>query len=372
MLSLSFVCLSGAAVFRPATLGNRLTEFVSHRVLVLGTGAQAAMVHGALLDGARSGMQCVGFLPTSGPIEHRVPTHQVLSSRMSLAEAVREFRVNEVVVAVQQQRGGILPIRELLSCRLQGILVSDPAGFFERVRGELPLDALKASWLIYGDGFRQSLARRLVKRAFDVIASMILLVVTAPVMLVTAIAIAMESGRPVIFRQERVGLNGKSFVLLKFRSMRTDAEKDGAPKWAAANDPRVTRVGAFIRKVRIDELPQLFNVLKGEMSFVGPRPERPVLRRPVDREDPVLRCAAQREAGHHRLGPGALHLRRVAVGFDPETPVRPVLREEPQPAARPGHPVRHDPGGVEGRGRSLSRSGGGQRRGVSGPAGCSA
>lgn len=275
MLSLSFVCLSGAAVFRPATLGGRLTEFVSHRVLVLGTGAQAAMVHGALLDGARSGMQCVGFLPTSGPIEHRVPTHQVLSSRMSLADAVREFRVNEVVVAVQQQRGGILPIRELLSCRLQGVLVSDPAGFFERVRGELPLDALKASWLIYGDGFRQSLARRLVKRLFDLVASLVLLVVTAPVMLVTAIAIALESGRPVIFRQERVGLNGRSFVLLKFRSMRTDAEKDGAPKWAAANDPRVTRVGAFIRKVRIDELPQLFNVLKGEMSFVGPRPERP-------------------------------------------------------------------------------------------------
>ena len=275
MLSLSFVCLSGAAAFRPTSLGNRLTDFVSHRVLVLGTGAQAAMVHGALVDGARSGMQCVGFLPTSGPIEHRVPTHQVLSSRMSLEEAVREYRVNEVVVAVQQQRGGILPIRDLLSCRLQGILVSDPAGFFERVRGELPLDALKASWLIYGDGFRQSLARRLVKRAFDVVASTILLVVTAPVMLVTAVAIALESGGPVIFRQERVGLNGKSFVLLKFRSMRMDAEKDGA-QWAAANDPRVTRVGAFIRKVRIDELPQLLNVLKGEMSFVGPRPERPV------------------------------------------------------------------------------------------------
>lgn len=275
MLSLSFVCLSGAAAFRPASLGNRFTDFVSHRVLVLGTGAQAAMVHGALLDGARSGMQCVGFLPTSGPIEQGVPKNQVLSSRMSLEEAVAQYRVDEVVVAVQQQRGGVLPIRELLSCRLRGILVSDPAGFFERVRGELPVDALKASWLIYGDGFRQSLSRRLVKRLFDIVASMILLTVTAPIMLVTAIAIAFESGRPIIFRQERVGLNGKTFVLLKFRSMRTDAEKNGA-QWAAANDPRVTRIGAFIRKVRIDELPQLLNVLKGEMSFVGPRPERPV------------------------------------------------------------------------------------------------
>jgi sugar transferase (PEP-CTERM system associated) len=275
MLSLSFVCLSGAALFRPSSMSGRLSDMVAHRVLVLGTGAQAALVHGALREGARTGMQCVGFLPTPGPSEHLVPAHQVLSDRTSLQGAVQQFKVNEVVVAVQQQRGGVLPIQELLSCRLQGVLVSDAAGFFERVRGELPVDALKASWLIYGDGFRQGLARQLVKRTFDIVASGLLLVLTAPIMLAAAIAVALDGGRPVIFRQERVGLNGKPFTLLKFRSMCVDAEKDGAPKWAAANDPRVTRVGAFIRKVRIDELPQLFNVLRGEMSFVGPRPERP-------------------------------------------------------------------------------------------------
>lgn len=275
MLSLSFVCLSGAALFRPSSMGGRLSDMVAHRVLVLGTGSQAALVHGALLEGARTGMQCVGFLPTPGSSEHVIPAHQVLNDPLSLERAVQQFKVNEVVVAVQQQRGGVLPIQELLSCRLRGVLVSDAAGFLERVRGELPVDALKASWLIYGDGFRHGMMRRFVKRTFDIVASLLLLVLTAPVMLLAAVAIVLEGGGPVIFRQERVGLNGKTFTLLKFRSMRVDAEKDGAPQWATANDPRVTRIGAFIRKVRIDELPQLFNVLRGEMSFVGPRPERP-------------------------------------------------------------------------------------------------
>lgn len=275
MLSLSFVCLSGAALFRPSSMGGRLSDMVAHRVLVLGTGSQAALVHGALLEGARTGMQCVGFLPTPGSSEQLIPAHQVLNDPLSLERAVQQFKVNEVVVAVQQQRGGVLPIQELLSCRLRGVLVSDAAGFLERVRGELPVDALKASWLIYGDGFRHGMMRRFVKRTFDIVASLLLLVLTAPVMLLAAVAIVLEGGGPVIFRQERVGLNGKTFTLLKFRSMRVDAEKDGAPQWATANDPRVTRIGAFIRKVRIDELPQLFNVLRGEMSFVGPRPERP-------------------------------------------------------------------------------------------------
>jgi sugar transferase (PEP-CTERM system associated) len=143
------------------------------------------------------------------------------------------------------------------------------------VTGEVPVESLKASWLVFGDGFRQSLQRRIVKRAFDMSAALWLLVVTLPVILLAGIAIFLESGRPIFFRQERVGLGGRSFNVLKFRSMRTDAEKDGIPKWAQSGDPRVTKVGKFIRRTRIDELPQIFNVLKGEMSFVGPRPERP-------------------------------------------------------------------------------------------------
>jgi exopolysaccharide biosynthesis polyprenyl glycosylphosphotransferase len=139
----------------------------------------------------------------------------------------------------------------------------------------VPVDSLKASWLVYGDGFVQGPLRRFAKRAFDIVSSMMLLLIASPVMLLASIAIKLDSRGPVLYRQERVGLGGRSFQCVKFRSMRTDAESDGVARWATKNDSRITRVGAFMRKTRIDELPQLFSVLKGEMSIVGPRPERP-------------------------------------------------------------------------------------------------
>jgi sugar transferase (PEP-CTERM system associated) len=176
---------------------------------------------------------------------------------------------------VREQRGGVLPLEQLLSCRVSGIRVTDIAGFFERIRGEVPIDSLKASWLIYGEGFRQSDARNLMKRMFDLVVALVLLVLTAPIMLLAGLAIALESGAPVFYRQERVGARGEKFWLLKFRSMVHNAEPDGEAQWASVNDARVTRVGRVLRRMRIDELPQLVNVLKGEMSFVGPRPERP-------------------------------------------------------------------------------------------------
>jgi sugar transferase (PEP-CTERM system associated) len=164
---------------------------------------------------------------------------------------------------------------DLLSCRLSGVPVTDFAGFLERVKGVVPLESLKASWLIYGDGFRQGRLRTFVKRVFDVVVSALLLLLAAPVMLLAALAVILESPGPAIYRQQRVGRLGATFEILKFRSMRLDAERDGTPRWAAAKDTRVTWVGRFLRRSRIDELPQLLNVLKGEMSFVGPRPERP-------------------------------------------------------------------------------------------------
>jgi exopolysaccharide biosynthesis polyprenyl glycosylphosphotransferase len=148
------------------------------------------------------------------------------------------------------------------------------------------LDSLKASWLIYGDGFRQGLGRRFIKRSFDVFAASGLLVVTWPLMLVTAVLVMLEDGGPVFYRQERVGQGGRLFKVTKFRSMKVDAEGDGTPRWAASNDSRVTRVGRVIRKLRVDELPQLFNVLIGEMSLVGPRPERPFFVDQLVREIP--------------------------------------------------------------------------------------
>ena len=164
---------------------------------------------------------------------------------------------------------------QLLACRIRGIPVLDLAGFYERAKSEVPIDSLKASWLVYGHGFVQGRARQIAKRAFDILCSGVLLLLASPVMLLTILAIKLDSPGPIIYRQERIGLGGRGFMCLKFRSMRTDAEKDGVARWAAKNDARVTRIGAFIRKTRIDELPQLLSVLKGEMSLVGPRPERP-------------------------------------------------------------------------------------------------
>ena len=250
-------------------------DLLSHRVLVLGTGLDAATVEQAFHFPAESGMRIVGFYPIDRSESHAVSPDRVLSATSPLAATVSRLGVHEIIVAVREQRGGLLPLSELLNCRLRGIRVTDLSGFFERMTGQVPIDSLKASWLIYGEGFRQGRSRHFVKRAFDIFAATALLVVAFPVMLATAIAVLIESGRPIIFRQERAGFAGCPFTLLKFRSMGTDAERDGVPRWASMRDPRVTKVGQFIRRTRIDELPQLINVLKGEMSFVGPRPERP-------------------------------------------------------------------------------------------------
>jgi sugar transferase (PEP-CTERM system associated) len=182
--------------------------------------------------------------------------------------------VDEIVTAMAERRGS-LPVRDLLDCRLAGIRITDYAAFMERETGKVDLEGFLPSWLIYADGSKRTQLGMLMKRVLDLLASALLVTLTAPVVVLTAAAIKVSSPGPVLFRQERVGQNGRVFMLYKFRSMRTDAEAGGVPKWADANDPRVTAVGRVIRKLRIDELPQIFNVLKGDMSFVGPRPERP-------------------------------------------------------------------------------------------------
>ncbi len=245
------------------------------RVLILGTGHDALAVHRDLTRPLQRSVEVVGFLPTgSGDDVMEVESAKVLG-RGRLLDVVREHRINEIIVAVRDRRGGVLPLRELLDCKLIGVRVLDLSSFFERVQGQVRLDSLRASWLIYGDGFRQGIFRTLVKRVFDVVVSALLLVLAMPVMLLTGLLILIEDGAPVLYRQERVGLGGRIFKVTKFRSMRRDAESDGKPRWATSNDDRATRVGNIIRKLRIDELPQLFNVLMGDMSLVGPRPERP-------------------------------------------------------------------------------------------------
>jgi sugar transferase (PEP-CTERM system associated) len=197
------------------------------------------------------------------------------SLRMDLRAIAREKRISEIVVALDDRRGGQEPLAQLLSCRLMGVRVIDLLTFHEREQGLIKLEHLRTSWLIYGSGFDQSRLRAAVKRAFDIAAATILVVAASPAMLAATVAIRLESKGPVLFRQERVRDGGASFMMLKFRSMRQDAERDGTPRWASTADDRITRVGRIIRRLRIDELPQLLNVLKGDMSFVGPRPERP-------------------------------------------------------------------------------------------------
>jgi len=233
------------------------------------------MVEGSLASAHPPGLRLVGFFPLDKVPERMVTANRILANGQPLSVVARELAVDEIIVAVRQQRGGVLPLRELLDCRLNGVDVTDLARFFERFHGKVPIELLKVSWLIYGNGYRQGWVRTVVKRMFDVAVAATLVLITAPLMILTTLAIAMESGFPVIYRQERVGYGGKLFTVFKFRSMGHDAEKGGRARWAIARDPRVTRVGRIIRKLRIDELPQLFNVLRGEMSFVGPRPERP-------------------------------------------------------------------------------------------------
>jgi sugar transferase (PEP-CTERM system associated) len=269
------VGIGGLILLRHALVVPLVTAIFPHRVLVLGTGPEARLVEASLAAARPAGLHLVGFFPLDKVPERAVSASSTLAFGKPLQQTVRELKVDEIIVAVRQQRGGVLPLRELLDCRLCGTDITDLARFFERVHGKVPIELVKVSWLIYGNGYRQGWLRTVVKRVFDLAASLALLVITMPLMLATTAAIALDGGFPVIYRQERVGYRGKVFTVFKFRSMGHDAEKGGQARWAVARDPRVTRVGRVIRKLRIDELPQLFNVLRGEMSFVGPRPERP-------------------------------------------------------------------------------------------------
>ena len=209
----------------------------------------------------------------------------------------RKQGIGEIVVAVDDQRLG-LPVNELLQCKLAGIHITDVLTFVEREAQRIDVSLLKPSWLIFSDGCGNRGVRRWSMRIFDMFAAGLLLALTWPLMMFAVIAIKIEDGlrAPVLYSQERVGLNGKVFKVHKFRSMIENAEKGGA-QWAQKNDMRVTRVGEFIRKYRIDELPQLFNILVGDMAFVGPRPERPVF---VDQLTQELPYYGER----HRVKPG--------------------------------------------------------------------
>jgi sugar transferase (PEP-CTERM system associated) len=250
------------------------TDVFRRRVLVLGAGQNADLINSRLRRRSdRQSFVLVGFLPIPGqPVV--VPEKLLLNTDFLLSEIAEWLQVYEIVVAPDERRGA-LPMEEMLKCAQRGISITDLSTFFEREAGMIKLSVADPSWLAFSGGFDHSIQRRLSKRFFDLVAAGALLLVAWPFMLMVVACIALESRGPILYRQERIGENGRTFKLIKFRSMRVDAESDGVARWASQNDDRTTRVGRIIRLSRLDELPQLFNILRGDMSFVGPRPERP-------------------------------------------------------------------------------------------------
>jgi sugar transferase (PEP-CTERM system associated) len=276
LLLTAVIAFAGAVVLRAAfdTLVNE--DLFKRRVLVYGAGRRAASIANLRRRSDRRGFMVVGYILTEGDQDSGVPQTRIMSADGELLDLCTSERVDEIVVAMDDRRRQF-PMDQLLECRLEGVEIVDLVTFLERETGKVRLDILNPSWMILSEGFRQGRIHSTLERAFDMVASLILLTAALPLMLVTMAAIKLTEGprASVFYGQVRVGQYGRPFRLLKFRSMREDAERDGKPQWAQKNDSRVTAVGSFIRLTRIDELPQILNVLRGEMSFVGPRPERP-------------------------------------------------------------------------------------------------
>jgi sugar transferase (PEP-CTERM system associated) len=296
------------AVFMIGMLGLRLLlfwwfgrSFNKKRVIVLGDGPAAAAVVQFIKGAAHSHLQCVDVVPA-----YRGPKLTVASGNLALqtlaanpeltlCEAAKAVNAQEIIVAVEDRRG--MPASDLLDCKLLGINVIEGMTFWERETGRVDISNAGAGWLTFSEGFIQDQPRRALKRAIDFFVSLSFLIAIMPTLLVVAVLIKLESPGPIFYRQERVGRNGKVFKVWKLRSMRVDAERDGVPQWAKAGDDRVTKVGRFIRKSRLDEVPQILNVLSGDMSFIGPRPERPFFVNQLREQIPLYDL-------RHRVRPG--------------------------------------------------------------------
>jgi sugar transferase (PEP-CTERM system associated) len=252
------------------------TKIFKIRVLVLGTGNKANLILSRLRRKTDiDSLEIIGFVHLRNTRDV-IDESNIVKLNMPIDDFVRQNNI-ELIVLANEERRNILPVHDLLSCKMHGVEIVDIETFFERQTGQLQINEITPSWFILNEGFKTSISQIATKRLFDILVSLILFVLAWPLMLLTVIIIKFEDGMqaPLLYKQIRIGENGKPFYVKKFRSMVTDAEKNGRPVWANKNDSRVTRVGRVIRATRIDELPQIFNVLNGEMSFVGPRPERP-------------------------------------------------------------------------------------------------
>ncbi|MGH7350528.1 MAG: TIGR03013 family XrtA/PEP-CTERM system glycosyltransferase [Candidatus Rokuibacteriota bacterium] len=284
-LQIFLLTTPGLMIWRAALLGRWSQQQMTVRVLVLGTGQVGRLIAELEPTSARP-FQIIGFLDDAPGAVDMVPDgHALLGKVQDLDVLVEETRPDIVVIA-QIDRRGCFPAKALLECRLRGIRVEDWPTFYEKATGKILVSAVRPSWLIFSDGFVKTARTEIIKRLFDISISLAGLILALPVMALAAIAIKIESRGPILYRQPRLGQNGCVFILNKFRSMRQDAEKDTGPMWSTQVDPRITRVGAILRRSRLDELPQLFNVLVGHMSFIGPRPERPEFVTELQKEIP--------------------------------------------------------------------------------------
>lgn len=278
------------------------------RVLVLGAGKKAGFIRDAIKTGELKGLNIISYVAMPG--DEEVPTNEVVKTDKSLIDYVEEQDIDEIVIAVDDRRSSDFPTKVLIECKMSGINILDLVTFFERRAGKIRLDMLSPSWLYLSEGFRIGTFRRIGKRVLDILVVLLLLPVALPFMLLVSIAILIESGGrgPILYSQTRVKQDGLPFQIYKYRSMAADAEKDGVARWASKNDSRITRVGKIIRKGRLDELPQLFNVIKGDMSFVGPRPERPEF---VEKLAEVIPYYEER----HRVKPGLTGWAQVCYSY---------------------------------------------------------
>lgn len=270
---LQALLLFGAGQFLWHRVHGMVLSFpgIAQRVVILGNGTLGQKIE-ELIPSVRHNYVFAGYIRPDKEVVC-VPEAGIIGSIDNLYETVKRIKAHKIIVSLAERRG-VLPVREILRCKLSGIEIIDALNFYEQLTGKLLVENINPSWFIFSNGFRVTRFIRCYKRVLDVVLSLSGILLVLPALPLIALAIKLDSPGPVFFRQTRVGEGEKEFMLFKFRSMTQDAEKDGAV-WAQKNDARVTRVGNFLRKTRLDEIPQLFNVLKGDMSFVGPRPERP-------------------------------------------------------------------------------------------------
>ena len=260
---------------------------IGEKILIVGTGQSALDTAQAVWDRRDAGYRIVGFVNENGEnLSGKITNHRVLGTTAELATIIVSEKIDRIVIAVRERRG-TFPTETLLQMSLAGnVCIEECTSFFERVTGQVNIEMLRPSWLIFAGRGRDTRLKTLLREIVHRLLAFIGLIVSLPIALVTALLIRLESKGSIFYKQERVGKNGRTFNVIKFRSMRTDAEKDGKPVWATADDERTTRVGRIIRVIRVDEIPQFWNIIKGEMSFVGPRPERPHFVRQLAEEIP--------------------------------------------------------------------------------------